>query len=174
MTRYRPSPDETHLPRHIDGANIDGSLVLGLPTYSAFGDSGGLTVWDGENEAEEFVYPVASGDVCLLDTRVWHQSNPIAAGERWVLVIFYEVRTTKPDGTPWPPLAAAGAGAAKKPPSGTANKAAARGQVVRGLLATRIKDAAKRREVQVAATKAEASWHGDEREQQETAARGGG
>ena len=41
VTRYRPNPDETHLPRHIDGANVDCSLVLGLPTYSSFGDSGG-------------------------------------------------------------------------------------------------------------------------------------
>ena len=54
MTRYRPNPDETHLPRHIDGANVDGSLVLGLPTYSAFGESGGVTVWDGENDVETF------------------------------------------------------------------------------------------------------------------------
>jgi len=82
VTRYRPNPDETHLPRHIDGANVDGSLVLGLPTYDAFGESGGLTVWDGEGEAEVFRYPVASGDACLLDSRVWHQSNPIDSGER--------------------------------------------------------------------------------------------
>ena len=29
VTRYLPTPDESHLPRHIDGADVDGSLVLG-------------------------------------------------------------------------------------------------------------------------------------------------
>jgi hypothetical protein len=135
VTRYRPSPDETHLPRHIDGAQVDGSLVLGLPTYSGFGDSGGLTVWDGDHEKEQFVYPVAAGDACLLDSRVWHQSNPIACGERWVLVIFYEVRTTRADGT------AVGARAVAAP---------SRQGEVRELLARRIKDAAKRREASAA------------------------
>lgn len=143
VTRYRPNPEETHLPRHIDGANVDGSLVLGLPTYDSFGATGGLTVWDGEADAEEFVYPVASGDVALLDSRVWHQSNPIRCGERWVIVIFYEVQTTKP----------AGAEASSAP----------RAKVVRDLLAKRIKDAAKRREASVTAetvaSKPEAAWH---------------
>ncbi len=157
VTRYRPSPDETHLPRHIDGANVDGSLVLGLPTYSAFGDSGGLTVWDGENEAEEFVYPVAAGDAALLDSRVWHQSNPIAFGERWVLVIFYEVRTIKADGTVVKATAPGGGKAASADAAGSAE---ARAQAVRGLLAKRVKDAARRREVSAAALPAkEAAWH---------------
>lgn len=51
--RYTSTPDETHLPRHIDGAAVDGSLVLGLPTYERF-TGGGLTVWDGKEEAEVF------------------------------------------------------------------------------------------------------------------------
>jgi len=93
VTRYRPNPDETHLPRHIDGAAVDGSLVLGLPTYQRF-TGGGLTVWDGEAEAEVFEVPVAAGDVCLLGPQVWHQSNPIFSGERWVIVIFYSVHTS--------------------------------------------------------------------------------
>lgn len=144
VTRYRPMPEESHLPRHIDGANVDGSLVLGLPTYSEFGDSGGLTVWDGENEAETFRYPVASGDACLLDSRVWHQSNPITHGERWVIVIFYTVKTERP-------------GKKSEEPRQTA---------VRNLLAKRIKDAAKRKEVADTAAKAEAAqkpaaWHVD-------------
>jgi len=173
VTRYRPSPDETHLPRHIDGANVDGSLVLGLPTYSAFGDSGGLTVWDGENEAEEFVYPVAAGDVCLLDSRVWHQSNPISHGERWVIVIFYEVLTTKADGTVVKATYAGDSLKAKRAErvaasaeSDAGEKAAARGQAVRGLLAKRVKDAAKRREVSannklvLPPSKGEAAWQG--------------
>ena len=155
VTRYRPSPDETHLPRHIDGANVSGSLVLGLPTYDGFGDSGGLTVWDGENEAEEFVYPVAAGDVCLLDSRVWHQSNPIARGERWVIVIFYEVKTRKPARKP---TDGATTGADADAETGAAN----RSSTVRALLATRIKEAAKRREASEAGvlqpTKAEAVW----------------
>ena len=121
VTRYRPNPDETHLPRHIDGANVDGSLVLGLPTYSAFGDSGGLTVWDGENDAEGFRYPVAAGDACLLDSRVWHQSNPISHGERWVLVVFYEVKTMR-----------------------NGEDAVPRGRVVRELLARRVKECVNR------------------------------
>lgn len=91
VTRYRPNPEETHLPRHIDGANVSGSVVLGLPTYDSFGETGGLTVWDGENDGEVFRYPVACGDACLLDSRVWHQSNPIESGERWVIVVFYQV-----------------------------------------------------------------------------------
>ena len=158
VTRYRPSPDETHLPRHIDGANVDGSLVLGLPTYSAFGDSGGLTVWDGENETEEFVYPVAAGDAALLDSRVWHQSNPISFGERWVLVIFYKVHTIKADGTVVAATVLDGGRAASAEAAGSAE---ARAHAVRELLAKRVKDAARRREVSVAALpKKEGAWLG--------------
>ena len=92
VTRYRPNPDETHLPRHIDGANIDGSLVLGLPSHAGFG-GGGLTVWDGDGDREVFEYPdIGAGDACVLDARVWHQSNPVSSGERWVVVIFYQAR----------------------------------------------------------------------------------
>ena len=205
VTRYRPTPSDSHLPRHIDGANVDGSLVLGLPTYDAFGATGGLTVWDGENEAEEFVYPVAAGDAALLDSRVWHQSNAITKGERWVIVIFYEVRTTK---QPRPPPAhaappAAGADGQQEqqqhnqqdseasrtkavraarpartcrpsPPTPpctcTLPRACEHVLQVRGLLARRIKDAAKRHEVSAAALApktaadakaAAAAWHGD-------------
>jgi len=125
VTRYRPFADETHLPRHIDGANVSGSLVLGLPTYKGF-TGGGLTVWDGDGEKETFEYPVGVGDACLLDTRVWHQSNPILSGERWVVVIFYEVDTTQ---------------------LGTASRSndKSRSEVVRGLLKTRVLNAAKRK-----------------------------
>ena len=147
VTRYRPSPDETHLPRHIDGANVDGSLVLGLPTYDAFDDSGGLTVWDGENDAEEFRYPVAAGDACMLDSRVWHQSNPITHGERWVIVIFYEVQTIKASK---PRAGGAAATSAGDEPGG-------RAKVVRELLARRVKDAAKRKEATTAAVGATAN-----------------
>ena len=120
--------------RHIDGANVDGSLVLGLPTYEPY-EGGGLTVWDGENEREEFVYPVGVGDACMLDSRVWHQSNPIrevrGGGERWVIVIFYQVLTTKPE----------------RPGGATKAPAAARSQAVRELLARRVVEAKRRKEL---------------------------
>ena len=137
VTRYRPNVDETHLPRHIDGANVDGSLVLGLPTYSGFGDSGGLTVWDGEADGETFVYPVACGDACLLGSRVWHQSNPISHGERWVIVIFYEVQTSTAHST--------ASAATRSVSDGGAGGAKPRSKVVRELLAKRMVDAAKRK-----------------------------
>ena len=130
VTRYRPHADETHLPRHIDGAGVDGSLVLGLPSECGFG-GGGLTVWDGEGDAELFEYPVGCGDVCLLDSKVWHQSNPVTWGERWVLVIFYRVLTEPRHRAARPP-AAADAGEA----------AQARSQAVRELLASRVLEAA--------------------------------
>lgn len=130
VTRYTSTPDETHLPRHIDGAAVDGSLVLGLPTYERF-TGGGLTVWDGEGDAELFEYPVGCGDVCLLDSKVWHQSNPVTWGERWVLVIFYRVLTEPRHRAARPP-AAADAGEA----------AQARSQAVRELLASRVLEAA--------------------------------
>ena len=30
----------------------------------------------------------------MLGPQVWHQSNPIFSGERWVIVIFYAVHTS--------------------------------------------------------------------------------
>ena len=46
-----PNPDPDPNPNPTPGAAVDGSLVLGLPTYDRF-TGGGLTVWDGEEEAE--------------------------------------------------------------------------------------------------------------------------
>uniref|UniRef100_A0A7S4C089 Fe2OG dioxygenase domain-containing protein n=1 Tax=Chrysotila carterae TaxID=13221 RepID=A0A7S4C089_CHRCT len=132
VTRYTPKPEETHLPRHIDGANVDGSLVLGLPTHEAF-EGGGLTVWDGDGESEVFRYPVGVGDVCLLDSRVWHQSNPVLSGERWVIVIFYQVCTSK--------------GGSNRGGADAAATAVGRQKEVRQLLAKRVKDAARRKAV---------------------------
>ena len=106
--------------------SVDGSLVLSLPTYEAF-EGGGLTVWDGDGEREVFEYPLAAGDAAMLDSRVWHQSNPITAGERWVIVVFYQVRDS-------------GGAAAAKPAA-----AGARAKEVRGLLARRMVNAAKRK-----------------------------
>ena len=80
MDGSNPNPNPTPTP----GAAVDGSLVLGLPTYDRF-TGGGLTVWDGEEESEVFELPIACGDVCLLGPRVWHQSNPVLSGVRWVI-----------------------------------------------------------------------------------------
>ena len=100
--------------------------MLGLPTRESW-QGGGLTVWDGDGESERFDYPVAPGQACLLDARVWHQSNPITAGERWVIVVFYQVRDS-------------GGAAAAKPAA-----AGARAKEVRWLLARRMVNAAKRK-----------------------------
>merc|ERR1712070_391217 len=90
VTRYRARPNENALLRHIDGALVDGSLILALPTNVPF-EGGGVTVWHGEPE-QPHVLPMDVGDVCLLDNFVWHQGNPITSGERWALVIFYSVK----------------------------------------------------------------------------------
>lgn len=161
VTRYRATKDETHLPRHIDGAGVDGSLVLGLPSAPGFG-GGGLTVWDGEAEAEAFDYPLGAGDVCLLDSRVWHQSNPVTWGERWVLVIFYRV-VTEPNCTP----AVGGAGVEGgvvvegENVSGTVGttgqgEGSTRRRVVRELLARRVMQAARRKGASVG--EGEGAW----------------
>jgi hypothetical protein len=90
ITRYRATGVETHLPKHIDGGDVDGSLIVGLPTRVPF-EGGGLTVWDGPDPGESttYVYGIDPGAVCFLDAQVWHQSNPVTSGERWVLVVFY-------------------------------------------------------------------------------------
>merc|ERR1711998_608564 len=54
VTRYRARPNENALLRHIDGALVDGSLILALPTDVPF-EGGGVTVWDGKpEEAHKF------------------------------------------------------------------------------------------------------------------------
>ena len=71
------------------------------------------------------------GDICFLDKLVWHQANPITAGERWVLVIFYRTFRVDADGNPvqLPCIAARGAKAARvdatDPPQSTSAGAAA-------------------------------------------------
>lgn len=84
VTRYRPVTGETHLRKHIDGHHVCGSLILQLhgPEF----EGGGISVWDPH--AEEYVYPLQAGDLCVLERGVWHQSHPISSGERWVLVVF--------------------------------------------------------------------------------------
>jgi len=85
VTRYRPRPDESELKRHIDGANVDGSVILALPTDEPF-EGGALKVWDPKSTLHE--YAMAPGDCIFLDTRVWHQGCAISSGARYALVLF--------------------------------------------------------------------------------------
>ena len=77
VTRYRPNPDETHLPRHIDGANVDGSVVLGLPTYSAYG-GGGLT---GEQPSSHLLMRTFSNTFSFTPSH--SHRGPHSVGRRW-------------------------------------------------------------------------------------------
>eukprot|EP00928_Gymnodinium_smaydae_P037201 TRINITY_DN25864_c0_g2_i2.p1 TRINITY_DN25864_c0_g2~~TRINITY_DN25864_c0_g2_i2.p1 ORF type:complete len:342 (+),score=61.35 TRINITY_DN25864_c0_g2_i2:55-1026(+) len=86
VTRYRPIHEEDQLKKHIDGANVDGSVILALPTDDPF-EGGALHVWDGKPK-QELVYTMAPGDCMFLDTRIWHQAKPITSGTRWALVLF--------------------------------------------------------------------------------------
>jgi len=96
VTRYRPTQDEDQLQKHIDGANVDGSVVLALPTDDPF-EGGKLHVWDGKPQ-HEFEYQMASGDVLFLDNAVWHQAKPIMSGTRWALVLFLRLGNPVPLG----------------------------------------------------------------------------
>merc|ERR1719434_672944 len=95
VTRYRPVHEEDQLKKHIDGSNVDGSVILALPTDDPF-EGGALHVWDGKPQ-KEFVYRMQPGDAIFLDNAVWHQAKPITAGTRWALVLFLRLRT--PAGT---------------------------------------------------------------------------
>jgi hypothetical protein len=78
-------------------SQVDGSLILALPTDVEWrGSGGGVTVWEGPEEDEvQWDYAMNPGDICFLDNYVWHQGNPITAGERWALVIFYRTKQVK-------------------------------------------------------------------------------
>mmetsp|Transcript_102109 Transcript_102109/g.285077 ORF Transcript_102109/g.285077 Transcript_102109/m.285077 type:complete len:172 (+) Transcript_102109:2-517(+) len=91
VTRYRPIQEEDQLKRHIDGANVDGSVILALPTDDPF-VGGALHVWDDRAGQHELVYQMRPGDVVFLDNAVWHQAKPISSGTRWALVLFLRVR----------------------------------------------------------------------------------
>jgi len=86
VTRYKPVQDEDQLEKHIDGASVDGSVILALPTDDPF-KGGKLMVWDGKPQ-QELSYEMAPGDMMLLDNAVWHQAKPISCGTRWALVLF--------------------------------------------------------------------------------------
>lgn len=91
VTRYRAVQEEDQLKKHIDGANVDGSVILALPTDDPF-EGGALHVWDGKPKQQEFVYSMRAGDAIFLDNAVWHQAKPITSGTRWALVLFLRVR----------------------------------------------------------------------------------
>jgi len=96
VTRYRPIQDEDELKKHIDGANVDGSVILALPTDDPF-QGGALHVWDGKPQRES-VYHMRPGDVIFLENAVWHQAKPITTGTRWALVIFLRLKDMTPQG----------------------------------------------------------------------------
>merc|ERR1712113_1261573 len=96
VTRYRPIQEEDQLKKHIDGSNVDGSVVLALPTDDPF-EGGALHVWDGKPQ-REFVYQMRAGDALFLENAVWHQAKPISCGTRWALVLFLRVRKPVPLG----------------------------------------------------------------------------
>jgi len=96
VTRYRAVQDEDQLKRHIDGANVDGSVVLALPTDDPF-QGGALHVWDGKPQ-RQVVYPMRPGDALFLENAVWHQAKPITSGTRWALVLFLKLHNAKPQG----------------------------------------------------------------------------
>merc|ERR1711972_1032497 len=96
VTRYRAIHEEDQLKKHIDGSNVDGSVILALPTDDPF-EGGSLHVWDRKPE-KEFVYQIKPGDVIYLDNGVWHQAKPISCGTRWALVLFLRVRKPVPLG----------------------------------------------------------------------------
>mgnify|MGYP003312668970 CR=1 FL=1 len=79
--------------RHIDGANVDGSVILALPTDAPFA-GGGLKIWDGGRPPAEHDYAMKPGDCIFLDARVWHQGCPITTGERYALVLFLKLTKT--------------------------------------------------------------------------------
>lgn len=95
VTRYTPREGEDQLERHIDGSDVDGSVILALPTDDPF-EGGILRVWEGRGDVEqEFQYEMEAGDVIFLDNRVWHQAMPITSGTRWALVLFLQLRNPR-------------------------------------------------------------------------------
>mmetsp|Transcript_6182 Transcript_6182/g.17165 ORF Transcript_6182/g.17165 Transcript_6182/m.17165 type:complete len:351 (-) Transcript_6182:67-1119(-) len=91
VTRYRPVHEEDQLKKHIDGSNVDGSVILALPTDDPF-EGGELYVWDGKPQ-KEYVYRMNPGDLLFLDNAVWHQAKPITSGTRWALVLFLRLQS---------------------------------------------------------------------------------
>jgi len=106
LTRYSASDArESQLKKHIDGANVDGSVILACPTHDPY-EGGALKVWDKRrflpskkhDEKEDSVYlydDLRPGDVILLGARLWHQALPITRGTRFALVLFLRLQYDK-------------------------------------------------------------------------------
>lgn len=98
ITKYIPVDGKAEFGKHIDGAKIDGSLILALPTDDP-NDWPGLKVWDGpkgiDRKRPEHHVELAPGDACFLDTMVWHHGLPITKGKRYVMVCFYKCKWKK-------------------------------------------------------------------------------
>ena len=85
VTKYSAVSGQSHLTRHVDGPQVHASMILQLHSPKGF-EGGGVTVWDRQQHAH--FLQLQTGQLCMLDHLVWHQSHPVTAGERWVLVIF--------------------------------------------------------------------------------------
>ena len=85
VTKYSATPGASHLTRHVDGPQVHASMILQLHSPKSF-VGGGITVWD--REGQQHFHQLRTGELCLLDHMVWHQSNQVTSGERWVLVVF--------------------------------------------------------------------------------------
>lgn len=97
VTKYSAVNGQTHLTRHVDGPQVHASMILQLHCPKGF-EGGGVTVWDRQQRAH--FLQLQAGQLCMLDHLVWHQSHPVTAGERWVLVIFcHEAQETARAGT---------------------------------------------------------------------------
>ena len=92
LTKYDASKqDETKLDKHVDGANVDASVILACPTNDPF-QGGSLRVWD----PDLFEYDdLRSGDCVFLVGRLWHQALPISKGTRYALVLFLKKKKKK-------------------------------------------------------------------------------
>ncbi len=84
VTKYSARQGQSHLTRHVDGPQVNASMILQLHSPQGF-QGGGITVWDQQGP---HFYQLRTGELCLLDHMVWHQSHEVTSGERWVLVVF--------------------------------------------------------------------------------------
>lgn len=93
ITKYVPSEGKDEFGKHVDSAKTEGSLILALPTDDPH-DWPGLKVWDGpkgaDGERPEHHYVLNPGDICCLDSLIWHHGLPISKGTRYVAVVFYQ------------------------------------------------------------------------------------
>eukprot|EP00439_Symbiodinium_sp_Y106_P046675 s181_g5.t4 len=95
VTRYRAVHGEEELQKHIDGANVDGSVILALPTDEPF-EGGALHVWDGKPK-QELVYTMDAGD-CPITARL--KTHPVADVERLGASLVHDCRTKQSQALP--------------------------------------------------------------------------